>query len=117
MSPRKRGKSKTSLMAYVQRALRHLLALPTLTFNILFRPKWIGSNVIEHDNPEAALRALKYYSEMFALTFLIWVAANKFQLYEGNSEWRSLVDLAIQVPVAIAMILSYVLPYRRGYRF
>jgi hypothetical protein len=51
---------------------------------------------------------------MFALTFLIWVAANKFQLYEGNSEWRSLVDLAIQVPVAIAMIyiLCLTLPER-----
>jgi hypothetical protein len=41
---------------------------------------------------------------MFALTFLIYTAANKFQLYEGNSEWRTLVDLAIQVPVAIAII-------------
>jgi hypothetical protein len=112
MSARKR-RSTTSLLATVRRVLDHLLVLPALTFNILFRPAWTGSNTVNNDT-EGLLRAIKFYSEMFALAFTISLVANQFQLYEGKSEWRSLIEIVLQLLIAIPIIslLGLALPER-----
>ena len=48
--------------------------------------------------------ALKFYSEMFTLSFLISVAASQFKLFEGDSEWRGLLYIAMQLLIAIPII-------------
>src|ERR1035437_2588913 len=115
MPTQKKGRSRTS--AHVRsvsgRLLRDFALFPALTFNILFRPAWTGSRVI-HNNPDALFHALKYYSEMFTLAFMTSVVANQFQLFEGNSEWRSLLEIVIQLLIAIPIIyiLCLALPER-----
>ena len=51
---------------------------------------------------------------MFALAFTVYLIASRFKLWEGASEWRDLVTLALQIFVAISII--YVWPCRIGCR-
>jgi hypothetical protein len=107
----------TNLTANVRRVLalwlRKSSALAVLNFNILSRPTWTGANVVTDGNA-GLLRAIKYYSKMFALAFAIGVIANRFQLYEGRSEWRFLIQYILQLLVAIPIIyvLCLALPDR-----
>lgn len=104
--------------AYVRRVVGHSIrktrSFALLNFEILFRPTRAGANIVLDDDPVGLLHALKYYSKMFALSFMIVVIANRFQLYEGNSEWRSLVTIVVQLIIAISIIyvLCLVLPER-----
>ena len=48
--------------------------------------------------------ALKFYSEMFTLSFMISIAASQFKLFEGDSEWRGLLYIVMQMLIAIPII-------------
>jgi hypothetical protein len=102
---------------YVRRVISQRLgkfkSFALLNFNILCRPNWTGKEIIS-DDPAGLLRVLKYYSKMFALSFAIFLIANRFQLFEGTSEWRSLVTYVLQLIIAIGIIyvLCLVLPDR-----
>jgi hypothetical protein len=52
---------------------------------------------------------------MFAFAFLIYIVAGKFKLYEGDSEWRDLTNILLQVFVGTAVIyaLCFTLPDRK----
>ena len=107
----------TNLATNVRRLLalwlRKSTALAVLNFNILFRPTWTGANVVTDGNA-GLLRAIKYYSKMFALAFAIGVISSRLQLYEGDSEWRLLIKFILQLLVAIPIIyiLCLALPDR-----
>ena len=104
--------------AYARRVLGHRwrkakgFAFPN--FNILCRPKWTGKNVIVGDGPTDLLHALQYFSKAFALTFLIYVVASRFKLYEGESEWRDLVTISVKLLIVVAIVyfLTRALPDR-----
>lgn len=93
---------------------RKAKAFAVLNFNVLFRPRWTGKNVIVGSGPEDLLHALKFFSKTFALTFLIYVAANRFKLYEGELQWRDLVMISLKllILVAIVYLLTRALPER-----
>jgi hypothetical protein len=106
---------KKSSLGHVHRVVGHLsrdfALFPALILNILFRPTQTSSKII-HNNPDSLFHALKFYSEMFTLSFMISLAAGQFKLFEGNSEWRGLLYLALQVIIAtpIIYILCRALP-------
>jgi hypothetical protein len=85
------------------RLLRDFTRFPALIFNILFKPTQTSSKII-HNNPDSLFHALKFYSEMFILSFMISVAASQFQLFEGDSEWRGILYIAMQLLIAIPII-------------
>jgi hypothetical protein len=89
-------------------------AFAALNFNIFCRPKWVGKNVILDGDPAGLLHALKYFSKMFALMFGLFVIANRFQLSEGESEWRFLATDLVKLALVVAIIylLTRVLPDR-----
>ena len=98
---------KKSSLGHVHNVLGHLLRdftrFPSLIFNILFRPTQTSSKII-HNNPDSLFHALKFYSEMFTLSFMISVAASQFKLFEGDSEWRGLLFIAMQMLIAVPII-------------
>ena len=104
--------------SYARRVLVHrwrkAKGFAVLNFNILCRPRWAGKNVIVGDGPTDLLHALQYFSKAFALTFLIYVVASRFKLYEGDSEWRDLVTIFVKllIVVAIVYLLTRALPDR-----
>jgi hypothetical protein len=81
-------------------------AFAVLTFNIVFRPVWTSANLILDGGPAGLPRAITYFLEAFALTFAILLIANRFQLYEGTSEWRELTVTIAQFLVAIIFIYA-----------
>jgi hypothetical protein len=106
------------LFEYVSRVIRLSVrktkAFVIFNLNILFRPVQTSKEIIKDDDPAGVVRALKYYSKMFAIAFSILLIANRFKLYEGESEWRMLVTTAGQLLVALAVLyaVSLVLPDR-----
>ena len=115
MSIDKNTRSATSPLKHVHGVLGHLLRdfalFPALIFNILFRPTRTSSKII-HNNPDSLFHALKFYSEMFTLSFMIGVAASQFKLFEDDSEWRGLVFIVMQLLIAtpIIYVLAQILP-------
>ena len=103
---------------FARRVITHrwkkLQAFARLNFDILCRPAKVGAEVILDNDPAGVLHALKYYSKMFALGFAIHLIASRFWLWEGLSEWRDVVTLALQVLVAVVFIyvLCLTLPDR-----
>ena len=80
------------------------LILALLNFDILFRPTQAGTDVILDDEPAGLLHALKFYSKAFALSFMILMITSRFKLYEGDSEWRTVIQFAVQLTVAITIV-------------
>jgi hypothetical protein len=105
-------------LEYVRRVVvqwvRKTTVFATLNFNILFRPTQTSTQIIKDDEAAGVVRALKYYSKMFALAFTIQLFASRFRLWEGLSEWRLLVQFGLELLIAIPIIyvLSRVLPER-----
>jgi hypothetical protein len=105
-------------VSYVLRVLHHTVRkskdFAQLNFQILFRPTWIGANIILDDGPTGSLRAGRYFLKAFGLAFALLVVASRFQLAEGKSEWRELVLTIAQFVVAIPIIhvLCLTLPDR-----
>src|SRR5262249_35286378 len=106
-------------VTYVRRVLGHTLrrskGFALLNFNILFKPTRIGTNVILES--AGLLRAAKYYSKAFALYFAILLIANRFQLYEGKSEWRDLIRSMVYFVVGIIIIYALCLALRNRIPF
>jgi hypothetical protein len=67
MSTQEKISSTNWMLAYVRRIFHHLLhktkTFSALSFNILCRPRWTGSNVIIDDEPAGVLHALRFYSK------------------------------------------------------
>jgi hypothetical protein len=84
--------------------VRKSKAFAALNFNILCRPTRTGAEIILDDDPAGLLHALKYYSKTFALAFMIYFVASRFKLYEGDSEWRVLITIVVQVIIATTTI-------------
>lgn len=95
-------------LSYARRVIAHrwhkAKAFAILNFNILCRPTWAGKNVIVGDGPQDLLNALKYFAKAFALTFLIYAVADRFKLYEGESEWRDLITISVKLLIVVAII-------------
>ena len=112
--------STTWVLTYARRVAsqrwRKAIAFAVLNLNIFCRPTWVGKNVILDGDPAGLLHAVKYFSKMFALTltFVVVVAASRFKLYEGNSEWRQLIEASAKLVIAVAIIylLTRALPDR-----
>ena len=112
--------STTWVLTYARRVAsqrwRKAKAFAVLNFNILCRPTWVGKNVILDGDPAGLLHAVKYFSKMFALTltFVVVVAASRFKLYEGSSEWREFIEASAKLVIAVAIIylLTRALPDR-----
>lgn len=94
--------------------MRKTKGFVALNFEIVCRPTRTSTEIISDDDPKSFLHALKYYSKMFALAFALLVIASRFKLFEGASEWRSLVEIVVQLIIAISIIyvLCFVLPER-----
>jgi len=86
---------------------RKAKAFAVLNFNVLCRPAWAGKNVIVGDSPTDLLHSLQYFSKAFALTFLIYVAASRFKLYEGDSEWRDLVTISVKILIIVTIVYLF----------
>jgi hypothetical protein len=102
--------STNSLITYVLRvfgpALRRSKGFALLNLNIVYRPVWTSANVILDDSPIGLSRAFKYFSESFGLCFAIILIANRFQLYEGMSEWREFIVTITQFLVTTIIIYA-----------
>jgi hypothetical protein len=121
MSTQERVSVTSWWLEYVRRVIsqwvRKTTAFAALISNIVCRPTRTSKEVILDDDPKGLLRALKYYSKMFALTFAIYVFANRYQLYEGESEWRTLLQFILQFLVAIPLIYLFCLVTRERIPF
>ena len=115
MSTQEQISSRNLWVTYVRRVLGRSKDFALLNFNILFKPTWIGTNVIL-DNA-GLLRAAKFYSKAFALFFAILLIANRFQLYEGKSEWRDLIRTIVYFVVGITIIYVLCLALRNRISF
>ena len=108
MSTHKNTRSTTSPVSHVHNVLGHLLRdftrFPALIFNILFRDQHRLAQKSFTIIRTFLFHALKFYSEMFTLSFLISVAASQFKLFEGDLEWRGLLYIAMQMLIAIPII-------------
>lgn len=110
MSTQEQASSRNLWVTYVRRVLGRSKDFALLNFNILFKPTWIGTNVIL-DNA-GLLRAAKFYSKAFALFFAIALIVNRFDLYEGKSEWRDLIRSIVYFVVGITIIYALCLALR-----
>src|SRR5262245_38597386 len=100
--------SRNWWVTYVRRVFGHAVrkskAFVQFNLDILFRPTSIGTNVILDDGPAGLLRAGRYFLKAFAIAFSIILIANRFQLFEGKSEWRDLVMTIAQFVIGIPII-------------
>src|SRR5262245_35480916 len=118
MSTQEQISQRNWWVTYVRRVLGHAvrksIAFVQFNLDILFRPSWVGANVILDDGPTGLLRAGRYYLKAFALAFSILLIVSRFQLADGRSEWRDLVMTIAQLVVAIPIIyvLCLTLPDR-----
>jgi hypothetical protein len=118
MSTQERVSVTSWWLEYVRRVVvqwvRKTTAFAVFNFNIVCRPTQTSKVVISDDDPKGLLRALKYYSKMFALAFAIIVIASRFKYFEGDSEWRILITYGVQLFFAILIIyvLCLALPDR-----
>jgi hypothetical protein len=98
----------------IRLSVRKTKAFVIFNLNILFRPTRTSAAIIKDDEAAGLVHALKYYSKMFAIAFAIILIASRFRLYEGDSEWRTLVTYAVQLIIGITIIyvLCLALPDR-----
>jgi hypothetical protein len=101
---------------YVRRVFGHTVRkskdFVLLNIEILRRPT--SEKIISDDSLAGLPRAIRYFLKAFGLSFAIFLIANRYQLYEGKSEWRDLMDTIAQFLVTMITIyaLCLVLPDR-----
>jgi hypothetical protein len=101
---------------YVRRVFGHTVRkskdFALLNLEILRRPT--SAKIISDDGLAGLPRAIRYFLKAFGLTFAILLIANRFQLFEGMSEWRELIVLIAQFLITITIIyaLCLILPDR-----
>jgi hypothetical protein len=107
-----------SLRAYANKSLHYVLHEPiklgSLVFRILCSPSLTAKQLVS-DNPGSLLRAGRFYTKLFAITFLISsLLASQYWLYEGRSETRELGVLVIELIIgtAVLFVLSRTLSAR-----
>jgi len=110
MSTQEQISQRNWWVTYVRRVIGHAVrksrAFVQFNLYILFRPSWVGANVIVDDGPAGLLRAGKYYLKAFGIAFAIALFVSRFQLAEGKSQWRDLVATIAQFVVFIPIIYT-----------